>query len=82
MLLEFELKLDLDTFLNCFLKTVVNCMFKVAKMEFEDHLSRTQFISQDFERHLGGGGLKISWFHGTTVGWMGLGFWQDWTCWF
>jgi hypothetical protein len=29
-------------------------MFKVSTMDFEDHLSMTQFISQDFERHFGG----------------------------
>jgi hypothetical protein len=57
-------------------------MFKVSTMDFEDHLSTTQFISQDFERGIGGGGLKFPWFHGTTLGWMGLRFWQDWTFWF
>lgn len=29
-------------------------MFKVSTMDVEDHLSTTQFISQDFERHLQG----------------------------
>jgi hypothetical protein len=29
-------------------------MLKVSTIDFEDHLSMTQFILQDFERHLGG----------------------------
>lgn len=48
---------------------IVNCMFKVSTMDFKDHLSTTQFISQYFERHLRGR------FENFTVSWDNL--WLD-----